>query len=276
MVFPRNATYAPSDNFPVVLAFKNAGLAKDLQFSLLSSVWNGSEGNPHTVGTPKLWTYDLDLIIKEATCLATSPSSYEHTTSTSATRASTTFCFLLSWDYAYCNDNIGTPPKGSRGDCSAWQANNPIILDRGGDDSTRVWFTIKKDAPEVDLIAATSDEGACLAQPQPQPGMTVSLSGQTRKYPAFTTEGSTIQTEAGTCEVQPVFSTANAAPCRVSVDAAALANFAAASHQRQCQGGAPPADCFKPKSNMAGQPLAAVGMVASLTAALGVAGFLLG
>lgn len=67
-------------------------------------------------------------------------------------------------------------------------------------------FTIKKAAPEVDLIAATSDEGACLAQPQPQPGMTVSLSGQTRKYPAFTTDGSTIRTEAGTCEVQPVFS----------------------------------------------------------------------
>lgn len=269
MVFPRNATYAPSNNFLVVLAFKNAGLAKDLQFSLLSSIWNGSEGNPHTVGTPKPWTYDLDLIIKEANVSSNEPLflrayyidlSYEGQHN-----------FWLSWDYAYCNDNIGTPPEGS-----AWQANNPIILDRGGDDSTRVWFTIKKDAPEVDLIAATSDEGACLAQPQPQPGMTVSLSGQTRKYPAFTTDGSTIRTEAGTCEVQPVFSTTNATPCRVSVDAAALASFAAASHQQQCQGGAPPADCFKPKTNRAGQPLAAAGMVASLTAALGVAGFLLG
>lgn len=184
--------------------------------------------------------------------------------------------FWLSWDDAYCNDNIGTPPKSSRGDYSAWQANNPIILGRGGRYDVRVLFTIKKDAPEVDLIAATSDEGACLAQPKPQPGVTVSLSGQTREYPAFTTHGSTIRTEAGTCELQPVFSTTNATPCRVSVDAAALASFAAASHQRQCQGGAPPADCFKSKSNMAGQPLAAAGMVASLTAALCVAGFLLG
>lgn len=269
VVFPRNATYAPSDNFPVVLAFKNAGLAKDLQFSLLSSVWNGSEGNPHTVGTPKPWTYDLDLIMKEANVSSDEPlflQAYSIDLSYEGPHG-----FDLRWDYAYCNDNIGTPPEGS-----AWQANNPIILGRGGRHDVRVLFTIKKDAPEVDLIAATSDEGACLAQPKPQPGVTVSLSGQTREYPAFTTDGTTIRTEAGTCEVQPVFSTTNATPCRVSVDATALASFAAASHQRQCQGGAPPADCFKPKSNMAGQPLAAVGMVASLTAALGVAGFLLG
>lgn len=273
VVFPRNATYAPSNNFPVVLAFKNAGLAKNLQFNLLSSVWNGSDARPNSLGTPYPWTFDLHLLMKEANASSDEPlflQAYSIDLSYEGQHG-----FDLMWDYAYCNDNIGSPPEGSNGD-TTWQANNPIILGRGGSYDVRVWFTIKKDALEVDLIAATSDEGACLAQPEPQPGITVSLSGQTREYPAFTSNGSTIRTEAGTCEVQPVFSTTNATPCRVSVDAAALASFAAASHKRQCQGGAPPTDCYKPKPNGVGQPVAAVGMVASLTAALGVAGFLLG
>lgn len=113
VVFPRNATYAPSDNFPVVLAFKNAGLAKDLQFSLLSAVHNGSEGNPHTVGTPKPWTYDLDLIMKEANVSSDEPlflRAYSIDLSYEGQHN-----FWLSWDYAYCSDNIGTPPKSFRG-----------------------------------------------------------------------------------------------------------------------------------------------------------------
>ncbi|KAK1826536.1 hypothetical protein QBC39DRAFT_364099 [Podospora conica] len=271
VVFPRNATYAPSDNFPVVLAFKNAALAKNLKIELFSKVWNGTWVAPTSVGTPERWFFDLGLIVKETNVTGdgTFFRSYHIDLNYEGQHG-----FELWWDYVRCNDNIGPPPGSSNGDMTL--AGDPIIWNSSSA-PVEVWFTIQKDAPEVDLIAATSDERACLAQPIAQPGFTVSLSGQTRPYPAFTPNGSTIRQNAGICEVEPVFSTTNRTPCQVSIDAAAAASMAAARHMRLCLGRFPPADCPKQEPNEAGQPLAATAvMVASLSVALGVAGFLLG
>ncbi|KAK1831980.1 hypothetical protein QBC39DRAFT_349871 [Podospora conica] len=266
VVFPRNATYAPSSRFPIVLAFKNSELAKNLRPVVRSNVWNGTKPREQSVGTPLLLTPTTWNITSDE-----SVSLRVYTIDLSQNEGQ--HGYLLWWSYKRCNDDIGSPPRGSNGDMT--QADYPVISDTSGDERVNVWFTINKDAPKLDLVAATSDERACLAQPQPQPGVTVTL-GQTREYPAFTPSGLAVVTEAGTCEVQPVFEAlTDSSPCRVRIDAAASTSIAALLDEPHCQRTPRPAECSKPKENAAGQLLAAA-MVASLTAAFGGVGFLLG
>ncbi|KAK6540920.1 hypothetical protein TWF694_008304 [Orbilia ellipsospora] len=48
VIFPRNDTYSPADNFPIVLAVQNAALAYDFGFQVLWEVRNLSKSGPST------------------------------------------------------------------------------------------------------------------------------------------------------------------------------------------------------------------------------------
>ncbi|KAK5654619.1 hypothetical protein OQA88_6940 [Cercophora sp. LCS_1] len=261
VVFPRNATYAPSKYFPIVLAVQNAALAENLKLHFRSEVWNGSKFREHAVGSPIL---DLMDISTKANV------SSDYLLKTYINLSGEGQHGFVAWlDWSFCNENIGTPPAGDSED--RHRAYDPMLFNTTGVD---VVFTIKKDAPEVDLVAATSDERACLAQPRAQPAFAITLSGQTREYPAFKPNGGEFEVEGGTCEVLPAVSTTTANPCRASISAAAAESMAAALHGEQCLLNLLPRDECSPKPNGAVRPLA-VATVASLTAALSVMGFFL-
>ncbi|KAK0623974.1 hypothetical protein B0T14DRAFT_536659 [Immersiella caudata] len=135
------------------------------------------------------------------------------------------------------------------------------------------FFTIKKGAPELDLVAATSDETACSTQAAPQPRVDSIVTDQSRDYPADEGPAFPDKYLAGTCAVLDTSSpTPTAEPYRVKMDSAATASISAVVRDLLCRGLKPPADC--PKPNDAARPLAVV-LAAGLGVVVGAAGFLL-
>lgn len=293
VVFPRNATYRPSKTFPILLAIRNGQLAKNLDLSIETQMWKGPGFRENRVyASPD---FSLEDVWTKAEASGDKPYLIQGYVNLD-TEGQHGFLAWLHW--AECNENIGTSPESDYG--SMMRANYPVL-----GNSTMAGFgvviTLANDAPELDLVAATSDERACLAQPDAQPGVTIALTGQTREYPAFGFSGGRTEIPAGTCAVLPdvsktdgmivvrnmttVLSTPSptAKPCRVSIDSAAAASMAAAKAsddaaalEARCKGmvDPPPTWNCPPKENGAVRPLA-VAMVASLAFAVGATGFLL-
>lgn len=293
VVFPRNATYRPSKTFPIVLAIRNGQLAKNLNLSIGTETWKGPGVRENILyGLPD---FDLEDVWTKAEASGDKPYLIQGYANLD-TEGQHGFLAWLRW--AECNENIGTSPESDWG--SMTRANYPMLWN---DTMTGfgVVFTLANDAPELDLVAATSDERVCLAQPDAQPGVTIALTGQTREYPAFDFNGGRTEIPAGTCQVLPDVSKTNgmivvrnmttvrstpsptAKPCRVSIDSAAATSMAAAKAsddaaalEARCKGmvAPPPAWNCPPKENRAVRPLA-VAMVASLAVAVGATGALL-
>lgn len=293
VVFPRNATYQPSKNFPIVLAIRNGELAKNLNLSIDTEMWKGPEYREnHLYGLPD---FGLEDIWTKAEASGDKPYLIQRYANLD-TEGQHGFLAWLRW--AECNENIGTSPESDYG--SMTRANYPMLWNATMA-GFGVVFTLANDAPELDLVAATSDERVCLAQPEAQPGVTIALTGQTREYPAFGFNGGRTEIPAGTCAVLPDVSKTNgmivvrnmttvlstpsptAKPCRVSIDSAAATSMAAAkssedaaAREAACRGmvSPPPGWNCPPKENRAVRPLAAA-MVASFAVAVGATGFLL-
>ncbi|KAK4243002.1 hypothetical protein C7999DRAFT_45078 [Corynascus novoguineensis] len=226
LVFPRNDTYAPTESsnnvswIPVVFAIQNAEMARHLKLSFDSFVWNNS--NMDTFGHA-----DHDL--------------------TDANYTSEPY-------FVYHHLKIDTEGSYSLWSRVYWHKCNKIG-DQVGFVSNHtnfgVDFTIKKDAQEVDLVAATADEKTCSAKN----GIALN-----------------VDQRDGTCVVLASTSlTTTANPCKVKIDTAVVASMSASLHARLCEGLYSPADC--PKDNAVQQ--LTVADIASFVASLGAIGFLL-
>lgn len=292
VVFPRNGTYRPSKRFPIILAVYNGALAKNIDLTLLSHLWKGPGFSEYYIlGSPRI---DIKDVSTKAEASGDTPYLIQGYADIDI-EGQVGFQTSLYW--AQCNEDLGAPTTYHWGvpnhhDQPGVRNSTMIGMD--------VVFTLADDAPELDLVAATADERACLAQREPQPGFSIALTGQTREH-SFFYDG-VQKLSPGTCEVRPDVSTTGemveyenetyvlstpsptAKPCRVRLNSAAVTSLAtkasseAAALKARCRAAASQPyewNCPNPyEESGAVQPLA-VAMVASLMVAVGAAGFLL-
>ncbi|KAK4442811.1 hypothetical protein QBC34DRAFT_418136 [Podospora aff. communis PSN243] len=254
LVFPRNETYAPTDNFPIIFAVRNAALARNIDFSFYvrgrnRSGFTGAE--PPGSGVSGA-VYDDANITSDPHLI------YQHM----GLQAEGLYSLYGFIRWAGCNSSDGPVEP-------TW---HDLDIDH--------FFTIDRSAPELDLVAATADEAACSVQAAPQPGVVINVTDQIRDHPPYEIPrlGYNQTNPAGTCAVLAALSpTLTAQPCRVKLDSATTASMAAVLHDKQCRSFDPPADCpdDRPvKPNGAVQPLA-VALAVCFWTALGAAAFLL-
>ena len=237
VVFPRNETYAPTDNFPIVFALQNAELAKHLRLHITSMIRNGPDLRS---GFGSGW-FDL------------------------ADINFTTEPYLV---YKYVTADTDGPHQlfAYTDWLSCDKSGNKVSFISGGTNYTvnfGVDFTIQKGAQEVDLVAATANDTTCSGQV----GFTLNVTDETHEADASG------RMPGGTCAVLASPNpTPTVGPCRVKIDTAAEASMSAVRRAKLCKGINPPDDC--PEEESAVQRLAISGVV-SFAAMLGAVRFVL-
>ncbi|KAK4122165.1 hypothetical protein N657DRAFT_646842 [Parathielavia appendiculata] len=251
LVFPRNETYAPGADMPVVFAFQNgdAEFVRYLEPAIDYFVWNLSDGNTvnssfgehrwaktnwsnHKPGEP-YFLHDFHGLFK--------PGMEGR--------------WRLSWQvsWAICGEEEDDPEP-------VWRSNSYI---------QSVEYTINsKDGRAWDLVAATADDITCTTAF----GVTINATDVVREVPKRKT------VDGGTCAVV-YHSSPTPNPCQIEVSSAAAASISASWTASLCSPWGKltmpqdtPANC--PSENGDVQRLAIAG-VASLAVALGAIGFLL-
>lgn len=240
VIFPRNDTYAPMDSFPVVFAVQNPALGKHLDLSINSFIRNGPNMGESIDHLTQQLSNDGNF--------SSQPYFFNRYFRLDTEGRHELFA-QVSW--SRCNASSG-----------------PVTIDRNSTNFL-LRFTIKKDAQQVDLVAATAKkEGTCSMED----AVAIGVTDQTHEYPA-----PSFREPGGTCPVlldNTTSPTPTVDPCRVNIDTATAASMSAALHAARCKGLNPPTDC--PKGNNAVQRLAVVGAASfAAAAALGVIGFLL-
>ncbi|KAK4098803.1 hypothetical protein N658DRAFT_499045 [Parathielavia hyrcaniae] len=253
LVFPRNETYAPGADIPVVFAYQNgeADFARYLEPSINYHLWNLSDGNTvnssygehkwasanfssHKPGEP-FFLHGFHGLFK--------PGMEGR--------------WRLSWQVSWtiCGEDVNEDdPAGP-----VWASNSYL---------QSVEYTISKDGRAADLVAATADDATCT----PAFGVAINATDEVRQVP----ERGTL--EGGTCAV--VNHSAPAPnPCQVEVSSAAAASISASWTATLCSPWGKltmpedtPANC--PSENGGAQRFAVAG-VATLAVAFGGFGFLL-
>ena len=241
VVFPQqNETYAPTDYFPIVFALQNVEMAKYLDASIHSFIWNDSRLD--AFGSI---THDL----------------------TKANGSSEPY-------FAYRYENIikeGSYHVFTRAMWANCNVTDNEVSIHGSTSNFGVSFNIKKGAQEVDLVTATTKDRSCYGQH----GVSLNVTDQIHDVPEPPKFGDFDPLNpplSGTCAVLASSPTTTTNPCGITIDSAAAASMSAALHSARCEWGQnPPADC--PEEN-AVQQLAVAG-IACFAAALGAIGFLL-
>ncbi|KAJ5793097.1 uncharacterized protein N7503_009075 [Penicillium pulvis] len=240
LIFPRNSTYAPTNDFPVVFAFQNAQRARYLNPSIQYLMWNLQTDHTsftlsHDLGW-KIWTEETYLAHE----VMSFPSEEGH--------------YKVSWSMTWDS-------------CDEESFENPDRIPRMDHNKTTwaTYFSIDNSAPQVDLVAATANE-MCTNEY----GMIINVSDKTLKVPS-SVEWSAKAWNNNTCAVMAnSTSTSTPDPCRVHIDKAAAESIHASVTARVCSGIDPPEYCEK---NAATQ--LAVAGVSCLLAAVGALGFFL-
>ena len=237
-VFPRNnETYAPTDKFPIVFALKNVAMAKHLELSIDSFIWNGSFSDAFGHGM-------FDLTKANGSSEPYFPFTYKNIVKEGSYRLFAT---------------------------AIWQNCNMTgdeVSIRGKTSNFFVDFNIKKGAQEVDLVAATAKNDKTCYGPH---GVALNVTDQTHEVPESPEPGFP-RPLSGTCAVLASSPTTTTNPCSITIDSVATASMSAVMHDLMCNLSLSTLpDC--PEEN-AVQRLAVAG-VACFAAALGAIGFLL-
>ena len=230
VVFPRNETYAPTDNFPIVFAIRNAALAKHLKLTIQSFIRNGSNLN----------------------------STFGHSTEDLANAN-----FSSEPYFVYHYRAVDTEGRHELFSTAYWTSCNtsidPVSL-LSNSSNIGVPFTIQKGAQQVDLVAATANDKTCSARS----GVAISVTDQTLEYPASG------PSSAGTCAVLATSSpTPTADPCRVNIDSATAASMSASLQAALCKGLNPPANCPKENNAVEQLAVVGVACFAAASGAIG-------
>jgi hypothetical protein len=231
VVFPRNnETYAPTDKFPIVFALQNAELAKHLEPSIESFIWNG----------PDLRSAFGQHVHNLANANVSSEPYFVYRYVKADTEGPHMLFASASW--RSCDES---------GDQVAFLGNSTNF---------GVYFAIKKGGQDVDLVAATANDKTCSVED----GVAIDVTDKTREV-----AGSREQ-PAGTCAVLASSSpTPIPNPCRVKIDTAAAASMSAVLHAALCKGVNPPADCPKEDNAVPRLAVAGVASFAAAFGAIG-------
>jgi hypothetical protein len=236
LVFPRtNATYSPSDDFPILFAIQNSKLAEHLKPAIWYQVlnmtgeiellvdsihefnWTGaSEHDPHLLWSPLSLGGESKLRI------------------------------LWEPHWTSCD-----------------QSHQDVRLVRNRTDNNFVVdFEVGASGQKVDLVAATNNGNSANC---PNEGVGIDVTDKTLEG---TTESLSLETCAvlGSSSPTPISN-----PCKVKIDKATVESMAAVDLEKDCRGLNKPSKC--PKSGLA-NPRFAVAGVSTLAAAFGAALFL--
>lgn len=233
LVFPRtNATYLPSDDFPILFAIQNSKLAEHIKPAIWYQVLN--------------MTGEYDVLV-EAVREFNSTSASEHDP-------------YLSWS----NLGLGSESKFRIlwqpiwTSCDQSHQDVRLVLNRT-DKNFIVDFEIGASGQKVDLVAATNNGNSANC---PNEGVGIEVTDKTL-------EGKTKSSSLETCAVLGSSSpTPISNPCKVKIDKASVESMAAIDLEKDCRGFDKPSKC--PKSGLANPGFAVAG-VSTLAAAFGAA-----
>lgn len=240
LLFPRNDTYAPTDNFPVVFGFQNPERAKYLNIAI-STFHDVPETSLARRIYPDLrwrnWT-DPESWLQYDYYSFTNEGHYK-------------IRWIVWWNS--CNkdafeDSVGNPDMNWHR--ATWDT----------------WFTISKVAPEVDLIAATAKE-TCRGEF----GVAINVTDETMRVPSGV-KWPTNQHNR-TCSVVVESPMPLPDPCRIHLNTTVVESMEASLHPELCSSSRPSSDCPEQEKSAAGQ-LVVVG-ISGLLATLGAVGFFL-
>ncbi|KAF3032341.1 hypothetical protein E8E12_000900 [Didymella heteroderae] len=235
LVFPRtNATYSPTDDFPIVFAAQNSKLAEHLKLSIRYWVLN--------------MTGDTELLVDSIHEFDwTSASEHDPYLLWSPLKLAGESKLRVLWysHWTSCN-----------------QTHQEVILARNSTDNFLVDFEIRASGQKVDLVAATNNGNSTNC---PNGGVGIDVTDKTL-------EAATGLLAHETCAVLGSSSpTPISNPCKVKIDKATVESMAAVDLEKECRGFNQPSEC--PKSGLA-NPRFAVAGVSTLAAAFGAALFL--
>ena len=247
LIFPRNESYAPTDRFPVVFAFQNAGRAKYLNPGLEFTLWNLQDLDASLTLSHDLrwtnWTDQDTYLAHDYYTLFKDEGHYRVT-------------WTLTWQS--CDEN-------------AFDDNPLDTADMIRNSTTwATWFTTESSAPKVDLVAGTANK-TCPSEH----GVVIDVTDKTMKVPREVSWSGSDYTN-NTCAIvakSTQTSTPTPDPCRVHIDKTAVASMEASLLARLCRGSNPPSDCPEEKKSAA-QQLALAG-ISCLLATFGTLGFFL-
>jgi hypothetical protein len=235
LVFPRtNATYSPSDDFPIVFAAQNSKLAEHLKLSVQYRVLN--------------MTGDTELLVDGIQEFDwTSASEHDPYFLWSPLKLGGESKIRVAWSLHWTSCN---------------QTHQEVILARNSTDIFLVDFEIRASGQKVDLVAATNNGNSANC---PNGGVGIDVTDKTLE-----TETRLLKHE--TCAVLGSSSpTPISNPCKVKIDKATAESMAAADLKEKCRGFNQPSEC--PKSGLANPGFAVAG-VSTLAAVFGAALFL--
>lgn len=253
LVFPRNESYAPTDQFPIVFAFQNPKEAKYLNPYIDYTIWNWATlPGDDNVG----WSHDLRTVNWSST---DDPYfAYNFFSESSLPEGHWKMTWSVSWQS--CNETAFSQQL----DNSKMVSNNT---------SRGLSFTINKSAPKVDLVSATANTTTCspegASDSETGVAVPINVTGKTMEVPWW------VDWSGGdTCAVvASSLPTPTADPCKVKIDSAVEASMSASLTAKLCSGLNPPPDCPEDDEGAA-QKLVVVG-VSTLLAAFGALGVLL-
>lgn len=235
LVFPRtNATYSPSDDFPIVFAAQSSKLAEHLKLSIWYQVLNMTGDIELLVNS--IHEFDWPSALEHDPYLLWSPLKLE---------GESKLRVLWSLHWTSCN-----------------QTHQEVILARNSTDNFLVDFEIGASGQEVDLVATTNNGNSANC---PNGGVGINVT-------AKTLEAATGLSAHETCAVLGSSSpTLISNPCKVKIDKATVESMAAVDLEEKCRGFDQPSEC--PKRGLANPQFAVIG-VSTLAAAFGAALFL--
>jgi hypothetical protein len=235
LTFPHtNATYSPSDDFPIVFAAQNSKLAEHLKLSIWYQVLN--------------MTGDIELLVDSIREFDwTSASEHDPYLLWSPLNLGGESKLRVLWNLHWTSCN---------------QSDQEVILARNSTDKFLVDFEIRANGQKVDLVAATNNGNSadCLNR-----GVGINVTDKTL-------EAATGLLAYETCAILGSSSpTPISNPCKVKIDKATVESMAAVDLEKKCRGYNQPSECLK--SGLA-NPRSAVAGVSTLAAVFSAALFL--
>jgi hypothetical protein len=238
LVFPRtNATYLPSDDFPLVFAAQNSKLAEHLKLSIWFRVLN--------------MTGDIDLLVDSIFEFDwTSASEHDPYFLWTSLKLGGESKLRLAWSLHWISCN---------------QTHQEVIMERNRTDNFLVDFEVRASGQEVDLVAATNNGNSSNC---PNEGVGIDVTDKTL-------EAETRLLKHETCAVVNSSSpTPISNPCKVKIDKATVESMAAVDLKHKCRGFNQPSECPKSDLDNLAKPRFAVAGVSTLAAVFGAALFL--
>jgi hypothetical protein len=200
LVFPRNSTYAPTANFPIIFAFQNSHLAPFLDPLIHISAYppqKNANGNtqytpPESADLGQLRWANFTNNVNDTYFAYPTYKGYQASTFKFETEG----IWQLTWTFNWAN-------------CTEGQ-----LITRNSSDMHTTTLTIREGAQEVDLVAGTADESC-----DGQSGVAVNITNTIPIPDVVNWEGQGDRCASTSDDVPKM------EPCRVSIDAAAATSI---------------------------------------------------